>query len=67
VKITAKHPDDFTTELLRTNQEAVVRVLREMRQRRKRPPISAQDFLAQLERQGLKDFAAALRTSGAEI
>ena len=44
-KVTARHPDDFATELLQTNQEAVVVALSEMRQRRKRPPISAKDFL----------------------
>jgi hypothetical protein len=63
----AKHPDDFTSELLQSDQEAVVAVVREMRARRKRPPISAGDFLAQLERQGLKKFVAGLRNIGAEI
>jgi len=65
--LTAKHPDDFISELLRTDQEAVVDVVREMRARRKRPPISAADFLAQLERQGLKKFVAELQSIGAEI
>ena len=65
--LTAKHPDDFTTDLLRTNQEAVVAVINEMRARRKRPPISGEDFLAQLERQGLKKLVAELRSIGAEI
>ncbi len=63
----AKHPDDFTAGLLETDQEAVVAVIKEMRERRKRPPISAEDFLAQLERQGLKKFVAGLRNIGAEI
>jgi predicted nucleic acid-binding protein len=65
--LTAKHPDDFTSELLQTDQEAAVAVVREMRARRKRPPISAEDFLAQLERQELKKFVAKLRDIGAEI
>ncbi len=65
--LTAKHPDEFTTDLLQANQDAVVAVLQEMRARRKRPPISAADFLAQLERQGLKNFVAALRNIGAAI
>jgi predicted nucleic acid-binding protein len=65
--LAAKHPDDFTTDLLRTDQEAVVAVVKEMRGRRKRPPISAEDFLAQLERQGLKKFVAELRRVAAEI
>lgn len=65
--LTAKHPDDFTFELLQTDQEAVVAVVREMRARRKRPPISAEDFLPQLERQGLKKFVAELRNIDAEI
>ncbi len=65
--LTAKHPDDFTTDLLRTDHEAVVAVVREMRARRKRPPISAEDFLSQLERQGLKKFVAGLRSTSAEI
>ena len=65
--LTAIHPDDFTTDLLRADQEAVVAVVREMRARRKRPPISAEDFLAQLERQGLKKLVAELRSIGAEI
>lgn len=66
-KFTAKHPDDFTMELLQTDQEAVVAVVKNMRARRKRPPISAEDFLAQLERQGLKKFVAELRSISAEI
>jgi hypothetical protein len=66
-KLTTKHPDDFTSELLQSDQEAVVAVVREMRARRKRPPISAEDFLVQLERQGLKKFVAKLRSIGAEI
>lgn len=65
--LTSKHPDDFTFELLQTDQEAVVAVVREMRARRKRPPISAEDFLPQLERQGLKKFVAELRNIDAEI
>jgi len=65
--LTAKHPDDFTFELLQSVQETVVAVVREMRARRKRPPISAGDFLAQLERQGLKKFVAELRNIGTEI
>jgi hypothetical protein len=66
-KLTAQHPDDFTTELLQASQDAVVAVLQEMRARRKRPPTSAEDFLAQLERQGLTNFVAALRNTGAAI
>jgi predicted nucleic acid-binding protein len=65
--VTAKHPDDFTTELLQADQETVVAVVKEMRARRKRPPISAEDFLAQLQKQGLKKFVAELRSIGAEI
>ncbi len=66
-QLTAKHPDDFTSELLQSNSETVVTVVKEMRARRKRPPISAEDFLAQLERQGLKQFVAELRRIGAVI
>ncbi|MGH9853498.1 MAG: hypothetical protein ACREBD_26960 [Blastocatellia bacterium] len=33
----------------------------------KESPISAEDFLAQLERQGLKKLVAELRSIGAEI
>jgi len=65
--LTAKHPDDFTSELLQSDQDVVVAVVREMRARRKRPPISAEDFLSQLERQGLKKFVAGLRSISAEI
>lgn len=63
----AKHPDDFTSELLQSNQDDVVAVVGEMRARRKRPPISAADFLSQMERQGLKKFVAGLRSINAEI
>lgn len=65
--LTAVHPDDFTTDLLRTDREAVVTVIKEMRARRKRPPISAEDFLAQLARQGLKKLVAEFQSIGAEI
>lgn len=66
-QLTAKHPDDFTSELLQNDPETVVAVVREMRARRKRPSISAEDFLTQLERQGLKQFVAELRRIGAAI
>ncbi len=66
-QLAAKHPDDFTSELLRSNPETVCAVVREMRTRRKRPPISAEDFLVQLERQGLKQFVAELRRIDAAI
>ncbi|ETW96135.1 MAG: hypothetical protein ETSY1_27835 [Candidatus Entotheonella factor] len=66
-QLTAKHPDDFTSELLQSDLETVVTVVREMRSRRKRPPISAEDFLAQLDRQGLKQFVTELRRIGAAI
>lgn len=62
--MTAEHPDDFITELLRSDQDAVETVLQEMRARRKRPPIGAEEFLAQLERQGFKNFVAELRQIG---
>lgn len=65
--LTAQYPDDFTCELLQSDQETVIAVVREMRARRKRPPISAEDFLAQLDRQGLKKFVAQLRDIDAEI
>lgn len=65
--LTATHPDDFTCELLQGNPEAVVTVVREMRARRKRPPISPADFLSQFERQGLRKFVAQLRRISAEI
>lgn len=65
--LTAKHPDEFTTDLLRTHQDDVLTVLQEIRARRKRPPISAEAFLAQLERQGLKGFVTALQTLGASL
>lgn len=65
--MTARHPDVFTTELLRSDQNTVVTVLQEMRARRKRPPIGADDFLAQLERQGLNHFVAAIRKLGVGI
>jgi hypothetical protein len=38
-----------------------------MRVRRQRPPISAEDFLAQLERQVLKSLVAELRKIGATV
>lgn len=65
--LTTKHPDEFTTELLRADQQVVISVVKEMRARRKRPPINAEDFLAQLERQGLRKFVAELQSLGADI
>lgn len=65
--LTAKHPDNFTAELLDTDKEIVIAVVKEMRARRKRPPISAEDFLAQLKRQGLNNFTDKLKRLSAEI
>ena len=55
------HPDEFMTALLQEAEPEVIAVLQEMRARRRRPPINETDFLALLERQGLKKFTAALR------
>lgn len=65
--LTAKHPDEFTTELLKTDPQTVVAVVKEMRARRKRPPINAVDFLAQLNRQGLRKFVAELQSLNADV
>ena len=65
--VAAIHPDEFVTALLNEMPADVVTVLQQMRARRRRPAISAEDFLLLLERQGLKKFAAELPRLGAAI
>ncbi len=59
--VQAIHPDEFVTALLQEAEAEVITVLQEMRARRRRPPINETDFLSLLERQGLRNFVAALR------
>jgi predicted nucleic acid-binding protein len=59
--IEAQHPDEFVSNLIGLNAEAVYTAVKEQRARLKNPPKSAEDFLVTLEKQSLAQTVAHLR------
>ena len=59
--IEAIHPDDFISHQLGLYPVVVCRATRQQRLSLKKPPLSIQDYLASLERQGLPQTIASLR------
>jgi predicted nucleic acid-binding protein len=59
--IEAQHPDEFVSDLIDLNAEAVYTAVKEQRGRLKNPPKSAEDFLVTLEKQSLAQTVAHLR------
>jgi hypothetical protein len=62
--IIAITPDDFIFGLLTENPTTVVEALRTDRASLKHPPMTTASYLAALERTGLVETAAVLRTLG---
>ena len=60
--LVAQHPDPFVAELYEADPEAVLAAVRGHRAALRRPPRSAGDYLAALERLGLGGTASLLRT-----
>jgi len=60
-QIKAQHPDDFVNDLLRLAPQLVCVAAKRQRASLKNPPMSVDDFLAALERQGLAQTVATLR------
>ncbi|MFO0936223.1 MAG: PIN domain-containing protein [Gemmataceae bacterium] len=60
--IEAIHPDEFLTRLLQRDLQAICETLRLQRAELINPPISADSFLNRLERMGLIQSVAILRT-----
>ena len=59
--IEAQHPDDFINHLLNLAPHLVCAATKRQRESLKNPPVSVDDFLAALERQGLAQTVAELR------
>ena len=59
--IEAQHPDDFINHLLDLAPHLVCTAAKRQRESLKNPPVSVDDFLAALERQGLAQTVAELR------
>lgn len=57
----AQHPDDFVSNLISHDTEAVYTAVKEQRARLKNPPRSVEDFLAALEKQSLAQTVSHLR------
>lgn len=55
------HPDDFLISQYDLNTTKLLKAVKSMRSRRKKPPQTAQEFIDILERQGLPQFCSALR------
>ena len=65
--IEAQHPDEFVLNQLELRQIAALAAIKAMRARLRRPPQSAVDLIATLERAGLPASAAHLRRAQALI
>lgn len=59
--IEAQHPDDFIASLLEDSPQAVCAAARHQRQSLKNPPLTVDQYLTALERQGLVQSVVALR------
>lgn len=59
--IDAQHPDEFVMQLLDLAPSLVCAAAKKQRQSLKNPPLSVEQYLASLERQGLPQTIAALR------
>jgi hypothetical protein len=59
--IEAQHPDDFLTRQLERAPNVVCAAAKRQRQSLKRPPLSVEEYLASLERQGLAQTVSSLR------
>jgi hypothetical protein len=59
----AQHPDDFAIHLLGLDAAAVYNVVREQRASLKNPTMTAEQIIDVLERQGMTQLAAHLRTA----
>jgi hypothetical protein len=62
--IEARHPDEFILRLLERTPTAVCGAARKQRESLKNPPLTVEQYLASLERQGLAQTVAALRLFG---
>jgi hypothetical protein len=62
--IEARHPDEFILRLLELAPTAVCGAARKQRESLKNPPMTVEQYLASLERQGLVQTVAALRQFG---
>ena len=60
--IDVQHPDDFIADLLDSEPHAVCAAIQRQRQALRKPPLSPNDFLTTLERQGLTQTVQRLRT-----
>ncbi len=64
--VTARRPDDFVVELLNPFREEVLIAVRQIADSWRKPPGTSDDVIASLERSGLSQSAAALRTATGE-
>jgi hypothetical protein len=60
----AQHPDEFINHLLSVAPTTVCGAARKQRDGLKKPPLTVEQYLASLERQGLAQTVAALRKFG---
>ncbi len=65
--IVPQHPDSFIVELIRFDKEMVYRALRGQRAALQNPPMSIDDFLQTLERQGLPQTIAILKNDYSQL
>jgi hypothetical protein len=59
--IEAQHPDEFVMNLIELAPNVVCTAARKQRESLKKPPLTVEQYLASLERQGLAQTVAALR------
>lgn len=62
--ITAQHPDEFLTALMKRSSKEVCNILEVMRARKTRPSLSQAEILRKLVNQQLPKFVAAVQATG---
>lgn len=66
-EVEAQHPDQFILGLIDASPELVCQAAKRQRESLKNPPLTADAYLASLERQGISNTVAALRQHGDQI
>lgn len=66
-EVEAQHPDQFIMRLFESSPELVCEAAKRQRKSLKNPPLTVDEYLASLERQGISNTVAALRQDVARI
>ncbi len=63
----AQHPDDFLTSIISVGGDLACEAIKAMRQRYKKPPMSAAEYIASIKAKGLVKTGSLLETMADQI